>query len=582
MPEITLWAPSAERADAHLVGDGFHVREVVPMEFVDDEHFSINLPAGTRYLLSVDGGTPRPDPRSLRQPLGVHGPSEVVDVTAFAWSDADWPGVDVLGKVLYELHVGTFTPEGTLDAAIGRLPHLVALGVQLVELMPLAAFPGARGWGYDGVDLYAVHEPYGGPEALVRFVDAAHAHGLGVCLDVVHNHFGPSGNYTATFGPYLTDKHASAWGAGINLDDQLSHGVREFIVENCVHWLRDFHVDALRLDAVHALEDDSPRHILAELSDAVAELSATVGLPKALIAESDLNDVRMLAPTAEGGYGMTAQWADDVHHALHSYLTGERFGIYVDFGAAETLAHALTRVFVHEGTFSTFRGKVWGAPVPDEVDRRRFVVFSENHDQVGNRALGDRPSHRSRAVAAAAAAVVLLGPFTPMLFQGQEWGAATSFQFFTDHDAELGQAVRDGRRAEFSTHGWQELYGDDLVVPDPQAEATWRASVLDWAEPAAPPGADLLAWHRALAALRAEHLGTPHTVAVRHGAGWFELVHGPLRVLLGVGPDEVVVPDAAPPAAPAPARRVLLTWGTATVVPDGVRLGADSVVVLGN
>lgn len=545
---------------------------VLPMHRVDAEHFALDLPAGTRYLLSVDGGTPRPDPRSLRQPLGVHGPSEVVDVAAFAWTDGDWPGLDVLGKVAYELHIGTFTPEGTLDAAIARLPHLVEVGIDMVELMPVAAFPGQRGWGYDGVDLYAVHEPYGGPDAFVRFVDAAHAHGIAVCLDVVHNHFGPAGNYASAFAPYLTSKHASPWGQGINLDDELSHGVRDFIVGNALHWLRDFHVDALRLDAVHALEDDSPRHILAEMSDAVAALSAGLGLPKSLIAESDLNQARMVTPTAEGGLGMTAQWADDLHHALHAYLTGERYGVYVDFGAAETLAHALTRVFVHDGSFSTFRGRLWGAPVPDGVDRRRFVVFSENHDQIGNRALGDRFVLHGAGVAAAGAAVVLLGPFTPLLFQGQEWGATTPFQFFTDHDAELGAAVREGRRAEFTSHGWSELTGDDLVVPDPQDEATWRASVLDWSERDADAGARQLAWHRALIDLRRTHLERTHPVGVRHGEGWFELRHGPLRVLLHIGPGEVLVPDAA--------GDVLLAWGTTSVVPGGVHLGSDSVAVL--
>ena len=581
MPEVRLWAPRATSASAHLVSPASDaaasgpVTTVVDMPRLDAEHFAIDLPAGTRYLLSVDGGTPRPDPRSLRQPDGVHGPSEVVDVEAFGWTDADWPGRDVLGLVFYELHVGTFAGDGTLDAAIGRLPHLVDLGVDVVELMPVAAFPGTRGWGYDGVDLYAVHEPYGGPDALRRFVDAAHAHGLAVCLDVVYNHFGPAGNYTSEFGPYLTSKHESPWGAGINLDDDLNEGVRAFIVDNALHWLRDFHVDALRLDAVHAVVDDSPRHILAEMSDAVAALSAELGVRKSLIAESDLNDVRMITPTARGGYGMDAQWADDVHHALHSYLTDERLGFFVDFGDPETLAHALTRVFVHDGSFSTFRGTLWGAPVPDDVDRRRFVVFSENHDQVGNRALGDRPTHRSRDVGAASAAIVLLGPFTPMLFQGQEWGAETPFQFFTDHEPELGLAVSEGRRREFGTHGWGDLYGEGFQVPDPQAEATWQASRLDWSEPDAEPFARLLAWHRRLIALRREVLGGPadaSATSVRHGADWFVMRHGPLTVALARGDAGVVVPDAS--------GSLVAAWGDATVVADGIRLGPASVAVL--
>ena len=301
---------------------------------------TVDLPVGTDYLRSGDGGEPRPDPRSPRQPYGVHGPSRTWDASAFAWTDDDWAGRNVLGGVMYELHVGTFTPEGTLDSAIERLDHLVDLGVDTVELMPVVPFPGDRGWGYDGVSWYAVHEAYGGPEALQRFVDAAHARGLAVCLDVVHNHFGPAGNYVAEFGPYYTPKHHTPWGAAINLDDDHADGVRAFIVDNAIRWLRDFHLDALRLDAVHALVDDSPRHVLAEMADAVDELERELGRPLTLIAESDLNDVAMITPTDEGGRGMDGQWADDVHHALHSWLTGETFGYYVDFGAGETVAKA--------------------------------------------------------------------------------------------------------------------------------------------------------------------------------------------------------------------------------------------------
>jgi maltooligosyltrehalose trehalohydrolase len=407
------------------------------------------------------------------------------------------------------LHLGTFTQEGTLDAAVGRLDHLVDLGVDVVELMPVAAFGGHHGWGYDGVALWAVHEPYGGPAALQRFVDAAHARDLAVCLDVVDNHLGPSGNYLAEFGPYFTDRHQTPWGAAVNLDGEGAGEVRAFVIEKALRWFRDFHVDALRLDAVHALVDDSPQHLLAELSDAVVTLAKEVGRPLSLVAESDANDPRTVTPTDEAfegrpGYGMTAQWADDVHHALHALVTGERQGYYDDFGAPETLAKALTGAFVHDGGWSTFRGKPWGAPVPPETDGRRFVVCSQNHDQVGNRALGDRPSRvLAPGALAVSAAVVLLGPFTPMLFMGEEWGATTPFQYFSDHEEpELAEAISRGRAREFGGHGWAELYGADVVVPDPQARGTFEASRLDWAEPRSDGGRRMLDLYRALVRLR--------------------------------------------------------------------------------
>ncbi|PJI85673.1 malto-oligosyltrehalose trehalohydrolase [Luteimicrobium subarcticum] len=478
------------------------------------------LPPGTDYGFSLDGGPGLPDPRSPRQPWGVHGPSRV-DAEAFVWTDGyrstgpapgdpprtAGPGREVLGTVVYELHVGTFTPEGTLDAAAAHLDHLVDLGVQTVELMPVAAFPGRWGWGYDGVHLFAVHEPYGGPDALRRFVDAAHGAGLGVVLDVVHNHLGPSGNYLGAYGPYFTEAHHTPWGAAVNLDQPGSAEVRRFLLDNALRWLTAFHLDGLRLDAVHALVDDSPRHLLAELADTVAERSLELGRPLTLVAESDENDPATVQPTAAGGRGMDAQWADDVHHAVHAYLTGERHGYYVDFGSAQTLRKALTGAFVHDGTFSTFRDRPWGRPVPAGTDGHRFVVFASDHDQVGNRALGDRPAAGLDAGAlAASAALVLCSPFTPMLFMGEEWGASTPWQYFTDHDdPELARAVSEGRRREFGGHGWADLYGrDEVDVPDPQAPGMRDASVLDWSEPGRGPHARLLAWYRDLVALRAE------------------------------------------------------------------------------
>ncbi len=498
--QARVWAPRA-RAVELVLGD-----ERRSMTRADDDWWTADgdLAPGTDYAFAVDRGDPAPDPRSAWQPAGVHGPSRVFDASAHTWRDAGWSGVDVRGAVVYELHVGTFTPEGTLAAAARRLEHLVSLGVDVVELMPLAAFNGEHGWGYDGVGLYSVHEPYGGPAALQEFVDAAHGLGLAVCLDVVHNHLGPSGNYLGVFGPYFTDAHQTPWGSAINLDGRGSHEVRRWICDSALRWFTDFHVDALRLDAVHALVDDSPVHLLAQLSDEVAALQEELGRPLSLVAETDLNDTVSLTPTSQGGWGMTAQWADDVHHAVHALVTGERHGYYVDFGTPEVLRTALTEVFVHAGTYSTFRGREWGRPVPPGTDGHRFVVFASDHDQVGNRALGDRPSERlDPGALAAEAALVLLSPFTPMLFMGEEWGARTPWMYFTDHpEPDLAQAVREGRRREFGGHGWTALYGGDVEVPDPQSPKTVERSRLDWTEPSREPHAELLDWYRELVALR--------------------------------------------------------------------------------
>lgn len=537
---IRVWAPSAHRADLLL---GEPPAERTPMVAEDGGWWRSAdvLPAGTDYAISLDDGPALPDPRSPWQPNGVHEPSRVFDVSAHTWQSEQWPGRAVLGSVMYELHLGTFTAAGTLDAAIERLDHLVELGVDTVELMPVNAFPGERGWGYDGVALWAVQQSYGGPAALQRFVDAAHQRGLAVCLDVVYNHLGPDGNYLAQFGPYFTDQHTTPWGPAVNLDAEGSAEVRRFIIECSLRWLRDFRIDALRIDAVHALHDDSARHILAELADKTAALSQSIGRPLTLIAESDLNDPVMVTPTGRGGYGMDGQWADDVHHALHSYLTGERHGYYSDFGSAPTLAKALTSVFVHDGSYSSFRGKDWGAPVPEDFSGHRFVVFDQNHDQVGNRALGDRPSQsRSPGELAASAALLLLGPYTPMLFMGQEWGARTPFQYFTDHRGDLGEAVRAGRTAEFGTHGWAELYGtDDLSVPDPQDEQTFRDSTLNWNELAEPgPHAELLGWYRRLIGLRRAEAelssGDRSATTCQWGEGWFVMSRGTIDVVVNL------------------------------------------------
>lgn len=575
-----VWAPFATSLEVVLPASDRRV----PGERHDDGWWSALVPEaghGTDYWFSVDGGDPRPDPRSGWQPHGVHGPSRVYDTDRYRWRSESWPGRDVLGTVCYELHVGTFTPEGTLDAAAARLDHLVDLGVDVVELMPVAAFDGDRGWGYDGVDLYAVHEAYGGPEALQRFVDACHLRGLAVCLDVVYNHLGPSGNYLQTFGPYFTQRHRTPWGAAVNLDDAGREHVRRWIVDNALRWFTDFRVDALRLDAVHALVDDSERHLLAELSDEVASVAAKLGRPLTLIAESDLNQPRMVEPTARSGLGMSAQWADDVHHAIHALVTRETDGYYVDFGSVDVLARTLARVFRHAGDYSTFRGRRWGRPVdPGRHRGHAFLAYTQSHDQVGNRAAGDRLAALAGLDrCAAAAAIVLTSPFTPMLFMGEEWAASTPWQFFVQFDPELGAAVRDGRREEFSRHGW-----DPAAVPDPQAPATRDRSVLRWAERDRPPHDRMLAWYRRLIALRRAEpdlrdddlaavtvMTGPDSEAV--GTGWLVVRRGAFDVLVNL--------TGGPAALPCPAgARPVLAWADADSVPGGLRLCSDGAVIV--
>ncbi|WP_407343779.1 malto-oligosyltrehalose trehalohydrolase [Pengzhenrongella phosphoraccumulans] len=597
-----VWAPDATSVALVLPGhtspadDGTTalVRDAVDHWHLPDD--APGLTPGADYAFVVDGGPPRPDPRSGWQPVGVHGPSRVFATDEFAWTDGSWAGRDVRNAVVYELHVGTFTPVGTLDSAIERLDHLVALGVDMVELMPLAAFEGTRGWGYDGVDLYAVHESYGGPAALQRFVDAAHTRGLAVCLDVVYNHLGPSGNYLDTFGPYFTEAHHTPWGRAVNLDGRGSTEVRRWICDNALRWLREFHVDALRLDAVHALVDDSAHHVLAQLADEVAALATDLGRPLSLIAESDRNDPLTVTAVAEAGLGMTAQWADDVHHAIHALLTGERQGYFADTGTPATLAAALTRVFVPDGGWSGFRDKPWGARVPAAMDGHRFVVFGSDHDQIGNRALGDRPSARlDPGALAISAALVLTSPYTPMLFMGEEWGARTPWLYFTDHgDPDLAEAVRAGRLAEFASHGWAELYpllaAGDAHVPDPQDPATAVASRLDWDEQVLPPHAALLGWYRELIALRRSTPdlggGDRSRTTVRwddeagwvgtDDASWIVIRRGDTRVVVNLAATERRIPLEL-----VGDLRTLASWGDVTLTGGDAVLSGRSVAVVG-
>ncbi len=532
--------------------------------------------AGTDYAYVLDGGQARPDPRSAWQPHGVDGPSRVVDHSAFAWTDSAWRGMPLAGCILYELHIGTFTPEGTFDAAGARLDHLVDLGVSAVELLPCNAFAGRWGWGYDGVAWFAVHDPYGGPEGLKRFVDACHARGLGVVMDVVHNHLGPAGNYLGEFGPYLTDAHTTPWGSAVNLDRPGSDEVRRYVIDNALMWLRDYHLDGLRLDAVHALVDERATHLLEELSIEVEALGARLHKPLFLIAESDLNDARMVSSREAGGNGLDAQWADDVHHALHANLTGETAGYYGDFAGLPALATVLTGVFLHDGIWSSFRSRTHGRPVPPTVSGHRFVAYLQDHDQVGNRATGDRISTMlSDGLLKVGAALVLTSPFTPMLWMGEEWAARTPWQFFSDHEGELGDAVRKGRRAEFAAHGWAT---ED--IPDPQAESTVRASTLDWAELDGPRHAAHLAWTRDLIALRRLRPelsdGRRDRVQVTHDHGsWLVVRRGAVAVVCNLGPERQPVP------LPGSAQAVLLASERGFVHADGVaELDGESVLVL--
>jgi maltooligosyltrehalose trehalohydrolase len=456
----------------------------------------VDLPPGSRYGFVLDDDpAPLPDPRGRALPDGVDCPSAVVDPAVFEGAGR-WPGRALPGSVIYELHLGTFTPGGTADSAIERLDELVDLGVDLIEPLPVNGFEGAYNWGYDGVAWFTVDESYGGPAAYRRFVDACHARGLGVIQDVVYNHLGPAGNHLPRFGPYLRTEGGNTWGDTVAIEEP---EVFRYVLDNARMWLEDYGVDGLRLDAVHALADDRRDALLAALAAQADGLSAALGRPLALIAESDLNDARLIAPRDAGGDGLTAQWCDDYHHAVHVALTRETSGHYADFDSLGALAKAATRGFFHDGTYSSFRGRPHGAPIPPELEPWRLVAFAQDHDQIGNRAAGDRlGAILSPDRLAIAAVLTLCSPFTPMLFMGEEWGASTPWQFFTaHHDPELGRATAEGRIAEFERMGW-----DPAAVPDPQDPATLERSRLDWSERERDPHARLLRLHRDLVALR--------------------------------------------------------------------------------
>ncbi|MCD9622715.1 malto-oligosyltrehalose trehalohydrolase [Rhabdothermincola salaria] len=615
--EFRVWAPAAEQVELELptrtteptaapqgtdstgtTGGSDGASRRLPMTSDDGGWWSLTVDdagPGTDYLFRVDGGDARPDPRSPWQPHGVHGPSRVLDHEAFTWHDDGWDAGPLAGAVVYELHIGTFTGDprtvaaatgddyhgGTFRTAIEHLDALVELGVTHVELMPVAAFAGRWGWGYDGVDLYAPHPTYGDPDDLKTLVDACHQRGLAVLLDVVYNHLGPEGNYLGVFGPYFTDFFTTPWGDAVNLSGPGSHEVRRFLVDNALMWLRDYHIDGLRLDAVHALIDTSAVHILEQLATEVDELSDQLGRRLVLVAESDRNDPRLLEPRSAGGYGIDAHWNDDFHHAVHTALTGEHDSYYADYVGLTPLAESLRHAYVYRGQYSEHRDRYHGR-APEGLSGASFVGYAQNHDQIGNRARGERLGHLlSTDRLKIAGALVFTSPFVPMLFQGQEWAASAPFPFFADHHADpaLAEAVRNGRMAEFAEFGWSPE-----EVADPESPATFTEAVLDWSERDAGRHAEMRAWYARLLQLRA---GRPDlldgrfdrvTVAVDDAHGTLVLRRGAVAVAVNLGAEQATLPI---PGAGADADLLMASHETVALEGPGVALPPDSVAVIG-
>ncbi|MFH2138922.1 MAG: malto-oligosyltrehalose trehalohydrolase [Candidatus Omnitrophota bacterium] len=473
--EFTVWAPFLNDVSLKIVSPD---SMTIPMQKDEQGYWRIiveNIHANVCYLYELDHAQEKPDPASFYQPKGVHGPSQVINHKNFSWGDGGWNGISIDKMIIYELHVGTFTPEGTFDAIIPRLEELVDLGINTIEVMPVAQFPGTRNWGYDGVYPYAVQNSYGGPDGFKRFINACHKKGIAVILDVVYNHLGPEGNYLCEFAPYFTNKYYTPWGNAINFDDAYSPGVRNYFIENALSWLENYHVDGLRLDAVHSIYDFGAKHILEELAEKIYDLSVQKTRKLYLIAESNLNDIRIIKPVGAGGYGIDAQWCDDFHHCLHVLLTGEQTGYYADYGSTGQMVKSLREGFVYSGQYSSFRKKCYGSSSKD-IPANQLIVFSQNHDQVGNRMLGDRLSGLvSFEALKLAAAATILSVYTPMIFMGQEYGEETPFQYFVDHsDEDLIAAVRRGRKEEFAAFKWS---GNP---PDPQDEGSFLASKLKW------------------------------------------------------------------------------------------------------
>ncbi len=566
-----LWAPRSERVDVVIYGPA--AERVLPLEKKADGYFEgvgADLAAGARYAYRLDGEGSFPDPASRSQPDGVHEPSEVIDPGTFEWTDTGWRGVALDDLVIYELHVGTFSPEGTFDGAAARLPELVDLGVTAIELMPVASFPGARNWGYDGVSLFAPAARYGGSEGLRRLVDAAHGLGLAVLLDVVYNHFGPEGNYipAITGGLFLTDRHHTPWGDAVAYDGPHSGPVRDFVIQNALHWLEEYHLDGLRLDATHAIIDDTDPHILAKLAERVRALP---GRHRFLIAEDERNDIRLLLPRQEGGYGLDAVWADDLHHQLRRHLAGDTDGYFENYsGSTEDIAATLRAGWWRPWEESESPGASEAAAPAEQLSHTRFVHCIQNHDQVGNRAFGDRLHHEIEPGAyRAASALLLLSPATPLLFMGQEWSASTPFLYFTDHPEELGRQVTEGRRNEFA--GFAAFRDEELreTIPDPQAVTTMEASRLDWDERSEPRHEGVLRLYRTLLALRRDRV--PQAFEVEPlGDGAIAMRRGELLVIVNLrGEIRVSLPDL-----PLTAARAERVW-TPLLATEEVRFGGE-------
>ncbi|MDR2508834.1 MAG: malto-oligosyltrehalose synthase [Candidatus Ancillula sp.] len=530
---LKVWAPTAKTVDVYIAdpktyGDAMSAHDaikraqykVIPMLSADDEEIdgeiresgwwvsSKNIAEHKDYMYRIDGGQLVPDPRSAKQPLGVDGFSRTLALDQFKSTDINWRGIDPMGKVFYEMHVGTFTKEGTFAAASKKLAYLKEIGVNIVEVMPISTFDGNFGWGYDGADLYAVHEAYGGPEEFRKFVSAAHSLGLGICLDVVYNHLGPVGDYMNQIGPYYTDAHITPWGPSFNFDQAHSEGVRRWVIDHAMRQFEVYNVDCLRIDAVHEIHDDSKTHIMSELSSKLEEYKVSSGKHCTLIAESDANDIKTVTTHKSGGYGIDMQWADDFHHALYTYLSGEKNGYYADFGDLEDLAKALKQGWVYDERYSKYRRKMHGTKIPQDFDLRRFVVCFSNHDQIGNRGLGDRPNFRlDEFRIKVAAALTVLSPFTPLIFQGEEWGASTPFLFFADYqDESIREACRRGRENEFRDFEWDKFYGDNVEIPDPISRSTFESCKLRWGESGRDPHRELHHWYLDLMRIRKEYI----------------------------------------------------------------------------
>lgn len=574
MHTFRVWAPLPKKVEVETGGRRY------PLVRREGDWWMADVStakAGSDYGFVLDDEGPFPDPRSRWQPNGVHSLSRLVDDAHFAWTDSDFRPAALSSALIYELHIGTFTPAGTFLSAIEKLDHLVSLGITHVELMPVVEFSGNHGWGYDGVDLYAPHHAYGTSDDLKTLVNACHERGLAVILDVVYNHLGPSGNYLAKYGPYFTKKFATFWGEGINFDGPDSGEVRRFFCDNALIWLRDFHIDGLRLDAVHGMLDTSAVHFLEQLKVEVEELAARSGRNLILIPESDLNDPRLLWQRERGGYQLDAQWSDDFHHALHTVLTGEKTGYYGDYGKLEHLAKALQCAFVYNGTYSEHRRRLHGRPVGD-LEGYRFLGYLQNHDQVGNRAIGDRSSgSMSLGRLKIGAALVLASPFTPMLFQGEEWAASTPFCYFTDYqEPALAKAVREGRCREFAAFGWKP---EDTA--DPQAHKTFLQSKLNWQEVSKSPHAEMLDWHKRLIQLRRNEAsladGNLKAVQVRFDENrrWLVVERGPISVACNLAANHQVVPVNTA------MRQILIASETGINFSNGnIELAGESVGIL--